>query len=400
MPQTMAQLAPILKEVYEGTLNEQLNAETRAYTRLQSTAKGVADKPMGGKYVNFAIHTGRNSGIGARNEMEALPTAGRQITNEATLGLKYQYAGIELSGQTFELATKNYQTFADAVDLEMSRIKDDLGKDRNRQYFGNGNGRVATVVSVASQVITFDTIQHIQDEEVLDIVVAATGVSHGSAVVVSAVNETTNAVTVTGTLSGVVAGDIAVRKGSWNREWTGLDAMISDTSVLYGLDPATTRVWKSSVMAVNGSLTEAIWKRMADRISRQGGKTTVMLTTPGVERAYWQLLAASRRFVNPKDYAGGYTGLEFNAGSSGAIPIITDIDAPAGKTYFVNEKDIKMYRPHGFKFMDRDGSMWKQKTDANGRYDAYLATLYEYSELGLNRRNSHGVCTGITEDAN
>jgi hypothetical protein len=400
MPQTMAQLAPILKEVYEGTLNEQLNGETRAYTRLQSTAKGVADKPMGGKYVNFAIHTGRNSGIGARNEMEALPQAGRQITNEATLGLKYQYAGIELSGQTFELATKNYQTFADAVDLEMSRIKDDLGKDRNRQYFGNGNGKVATVTATSGQTITFDTIQHIQDEEVLDIVIAATGVSHGSGVVVSAVNETTNVVTVTGTLSGVVAGDIAVRKGSWNREWTGLDAIISDSTVLYGLDPATVRVWKSHVMAVNGALSEAIWKRMADRITRAGGKTTVMLTTPGVERAYWQLLAAQRNFVNPKEYAGGYTGIEFNAGSSGPIPIITDIDAPAGKTYFVNEKDVKLYRPHGFKFMDRDGSMWKQKNDANGRYDAYLAQLYEYSELGINRRNTHGVCTGITEDAN
>ena len=398
MPQTMAQLAPILKEVYEGTLNEQLNGETKAYTRLNSTSKGVADKPMGGKYVNFAIHTGRNSGIGARNEMEALPEAGRQQTAEATLNLKYQYAAIELSGQTFELATKAYQTFADAVDMEMSRIKDDLSKDRNRQYFGNGNGKVATVVSVAGQVITFDTIQHIQDEEVLDIVVAANGTSHGSGVVVSAVNETTKAVTVTGTLSGVVPGDIAVRKGSWNREWTGLDAIISDTSALYGLDPATTRVWKSHVTALNGALTEAVWKRMADRIARAGGKTTVMWTTPGVERAYWQLLSSQRRFVNPKDYAGGYTGLEFNAGSNGAIPILTDWDAPAGKSYFVNEKAINMYRAHGFKFMDRDGSMWTQKRDNSGTYDAYTARLFEYSELGTNRRNTHGVVTGITED--
>lgn len=399
MGQTMAQLAPILKEVYEGTLNEQLNGETRAYTRLNSTAKGVADKPMGGKYVNFAIHTGRNSGIGARNEMEALPEAGRQQTAEATMNLKYQYGAIELSGQTFELATKSYQTFADAVDLEMSRIKDDLSKDRNRQYFGNGSGKVATVVSVLGQVITFDTIQHIQDEEVLDIVVAATGVSHGTKVMVTAVNESTKAVTVSGTLSGVVAGDIAVRAGSWNREWTGLDAIISDTSTLYGVDPNVTRVWKSHVTALNGQLTEAVWKRMADKISRAGGKTTVMWTTPGVERAYWQLLAGQRRFVNPKDYAGGYTGLEFNAGSSGAIPILTDWDAPAGKSYFVNEKDINMYRPHGFKFMDRDGSMWTQKRDNSGTYDAYTARLYEYSELGTHRRNTHGVVTGITEDA-
>ena len=399
MPVKMADLTPILKEVYEGGLNDQLNGETRAYTRLNSTAKGVADKPMGGKYVNFAIHTGRNSGIGARNELEALPEAGRQQTAEATLNLRYQYGAIELSGQTFELATKSYQTFADAVDLEMDRIKDDLSKDRNRQYFGNGNGRVATVVSVVGQVITFDSIQHIQDDEVLDIVIAATGVSHGSGVVVTAVNETTKAVTVTGTLSGVVAGDIAVRKGSWNREWTGLDAIISDTSSLYGIDPSTTRVWKSHVTALNGALTEAVWKRMADKIARAGGKTTVMWTTPGVERAYWQLLSSQRRFVNPKDYAGGYTGLEFNAGSSGSIPILTDWDAPAGKSYFVNEKVMDLRRPHGFKFMDRDGSMWTQKRDSAGTYDAYTARLYEYSEISTNRRNTHGVVTGITEDA-
>lgn len=400
MPQSMATMSGILKEVYEGSLNDQLNDESYSYNRLLSKSNGIGSKPMGGKYVEFAIHTGRNNGIGARNELEALPTAGKQSAKVATLNLKYQYAGIEVSGQVFELATKDYQTFANAVDLEMDRIKIDLAKDRNRQYFGNGNGKVATVTAVSGNNITFDTIQHIQDDEKLDIVVAATGVSHGTAVTVTSVNESTNVVGVTGTLSGVVAGDIAVRTGSWGREWTGLDAIVSDTSVLYGLDPATTRVWKSAVMSGVGTLSEAVMKRLNDRITRQGGKVTAIITTPGVERAYWQLLAASRRFVDPKTYAGGYTGVEFNAGSSGPIPILTDIDAPSGKAYFLNEKEINLYRPHGFKFMDRDGSMWKQKTDAAGRYDAYLATLYEYSEIGTHRRNTHGLMSGITEDAN
>lgn len=400
MPQTMATMSGILKEVYEGSLNDQLNDESYSYNRLLSKSNGVSSRPMGGKYVEFAIHTGRNNGIGARNELEALPTAGKQSAKVATLNLKYQYAGIEVSGQVFELATKDYQTFANAVDLEMDRIKIDLAKDRNRQYFGNGNGKVATVTAVSGQNITFDTIQHIQDDEKLDIVVAATGVSHGTGVTVTNVNETTNVVTVSGTLSGVLVGDIAVRTGSWGREWTGLDAIVSDTSVLYGLDPATTRVWKSSVMSGVGAISEASMKRLNDRITRQGGKVTAIITTPGVERAYWQLLAATRRFVDPKSYSGGYTGVEFNAGSSGPIPILTDIDAPSGKAYFLNEKEINLYRPHGFKFMDRDGSMWKQKTDAAGRYDAYLATLYEYSEIGTHRRNTHGLMTGITEDAN
>lgn len=398
MPQTMAQLTPILKEVYEGTLNDQLNSETRAYNRIKSTSKGTNTTQAGGKYVEFAIHTGRNSGIGARNEMEALPDAGRQITNEGRIGLRFQYGGIELSGQTFGLANEKYQAFTDAVEMEVNRIKDDLGKDRNRQFFGDGSGRVATVVSQTGQNIVFDSIQHIQDEEVLDIVVRATGVSHGTKVTVSAVNEATNTVTVVGTLSGVVAGDIAVRTGSWNREWTGLGAIIDDTKPLYNIDPATTRVWKSVVKGSVGSLSEIAMKRMTDAISRNGGKTSIIWTTPDIERQYWQLLSQQRRQVNTTKFTGGFTGLEFNAGSAGSIPLLTDIDATQGEMLFVNEDQIKMYRPHGFKFMDRDGSMWKQKYANGARYDAYLAQLYEYSELGTHRRNTHGKLTGITPD--
>lgn len=399
MPQTMAQLTPLLKEVYEGSLNDQLNDETTAYTRLKSSGKGVKENEFGGKYVQFAIHTGRNQGIGARNENEALPDSGRQKTAAATTGLKYQYAGIEITGQVFALATKKYQAFADAVDLEISRIKEDLSKDRNRQFFGNGNGRIATVQSVAGQVITVDSLQFIQDDMILDMVLPGDGTVRGTKLVITAVNESTKAVTVTGTMTTPAAGDILVRNGSYNREWTGLDAIISDTSTLYGLNPSTERIWKSQVIAHNAAISEAVLKRMADRIRRAGGKTTVMWTTPGVERAYWQLLAGSRRFVNPKEYAGGYQGVEFMAGNSGSIPMITDIDAPAGKAIFLNENEIKIYRDKEFQFMDRDGSMWTRKINSSGRYDSYLADLYEYSELGTSRRNTHGVITGITEDA-
>lgn len=398
MPQSMAQLTPLLKEVYEGSLNDQLNDETTAYTRLKSSGKGVKENEFGGKYVQFAIHTGRNQGIGARNENEALPDSGRQKTAFAQTGLKYQYAGIEITGQVFALATKKYQAFADAVDLEINRIKEDLSKDRNRQFFGNGNGRIATVVSIAGQVITVDSLQFIQDDMILDVVSTA-GAARGTKVVITAVNETTKAVTLSGTLTGVIAGDLLVRNGSFNREWTGLDAIISDTSTLYGINPSTERVWKSHVIAHNAAINEAVLKRMADRIKRAGGKTTVMWTTPGVERAYWQLLAGSRRFVNPKEYTGGYSGVEFMAGNAGSIPMITDVDAPAGQAIFLNENEIKVYRDKEFQFMDRDGSMWTRKINSSGRYDSYLADLYEYSELGTSRRNTHGKVTGITEDA-
>lgn len=402
MPQTMASLDPVLKEVYVGTLNDQLNNETRALNRIESSKQGVGTYDSGGKYVNFPIHTSRNSGVGARNEQEALPTAGFQGTKEATLGLKYQYASIELTGQTFELASTKYQTFANAVDLEMERIKDDLSKDRSRQYFGNGLGTIATVVSVAGQVITVDNAWHIQDNEVVDIMVGATSTIRQAGIVVTTADIDANTTTVTGTLTGVVAGDIIVRKGSYNREWTGLGAIIDNSTTLYGINPSTTRVWKSEVNTQSGTptaLAESTFMRMSDRIRRNGGKTTAIITSLGVQRAYWLLLAQQRRMVNTQKFDGGYDALGFAAGAGGDIPIIADIDAPKSTALFVNEKQIQMYKPHGFKFMDRDGSMWKQKVDANGVYDAYRASLYEYSELGTFRRNTHGKVTNIIEDA-
>jgi hypothetical protein len=401
MPQTMASLDPILKEVYSGSLNEMLNNDTLSYNRIKSTSDGTGTMPYGGKYVVFPLHVSRNSGIGARNEGEVLPNAGKQGTVRAQLNLKYQYGAIELNGQTFELATKDYQSFADAMEMEVSGIKADLTKDRNRQYFGNGNGRVATVTAaISGQNITVDSVQHIQDDELLDAYTSG-GALRQANLRVTVVNEATNVITVTGTGTGIANTDILVRQGSYNREWTGLAAIVDDTSTLYGINPATQRTWKAEKNIQGGvstALSEATFMRMADRLRRNGEKATAILTTLGVQRAYWLLLTQQRRFTDTKEFKGGYTGLEFNAGSSGSLPMIADIDAPASTAYFVNEKQIKMYRPHEFKFMDRDGSMWKQKVDASGRYDAYVASLYEYSEIGTRKRNSHGVITNITED--
>lgn len=402
MPQSMAQLNAVLKEVYEGQLNDQLNNAHKAYDRIQSTGKGVKTNKFGGKYVEFAIHVGRNQGIGARDEMEALPNAGRQRTALGRVGMKNQYAGIQITGQVFALATKDYQTFNDAVQTEINRIKDDIAMDRNRQYFGDGTGTLATLTvanGAGATTLTVSNLRYFGLEQVIDIYSAA-GALVQAGLTVTAINDSTSVITVTPAVTAAGAiGQILVRTKSYGKEWTGLGKIVSDTGVLYNIDPAVEPVWKSQSITGVGALSEAVMKRMADRITKAGGKTDVIWTTTGIERAYWQLLSSQRRFVNPKDYAGGYTGLEFNAGSAGPIPMLTDYDAPAGTMIYLNESQIRLYRDKEWAFMDRDGSMWQRVMDSNGRYDAYLADLFEYSELGTWRRNTHGRISGITEDA-
>jgi hypothetical protein len=43
--------------------------------------------------------------------------------------------------------------------------------------------------------------------------------------------------------------------------------------------------------------------------------------------------------------------------------------------------------------MDRDGSMW----DRVQGFDSYMATLYQYSQMGCDRRNANFVQKNITE---
>lgn len=397
MPQTLTTLAPILKEVYEGGVTPQLNDRAKAYQRIKSNS--TAAKKWGGKYVNLTIHVARNSGIGSRNEQEALPAAGFQDTREALIPMKYHYATVGITGQAIELASTDYQTFADGLNLEVTKIRTDVTKERNRMFFGNGSGaRGVTTTIPTGQTITFASTAQIDLNGIYDIMVGATSAVRQGPVTVTNINDDTKVVTFTGTLTGVVAGDILVRRGSYGREWTGLGAILSDTTVLHQLDPSTTPIWKAEVKTAAGAISELIPTRMADRIYNNDGDVTVIWTTLGVQRAWFSLLQGQKRVVNTAKFEGGFSGVAFQSASLGEIPMVADIDAPAGTMNFVNEKAIKIYDNGGYKFMNRTGSMWRQRREASGDYDEYYATLYEYSEMGTNRRNTHGLISGITED--
>lgn len=399
MPATMAAADAILKELYEPPLRKQLNDDVLTLRRVEKTADGTSTE-VGGRYVTFPIHTRRNSGIGARNEMEPLPTAGRQGTAAARIGLKYQYGAIELPGQLFELVESNKQAFISAVELETKGIKTDLAKDLNRQVYADGTGVIATVTAAATTVntITVDRPDLLQLDAVVDIVTLPSTVAV-SARTITAINTSTGVVTLSGAAFSSSVGQIVTRTGSANREWTGLKKIVADSGTLYNIDPSVEPVWKSVVDANGGTgraVSEGLFTLMADKIRINGGKASVIFTTLGVRRAYAALLQQQRQYVNTTEFTGGFKGLAFQT-DHGEIPMVTDVDAPPGTAYFVNEEEIKLYRQHDWQFMDRDGSKWQRKITSAGEYDAYVARLYQYSELGTGRRNTHGVIKDLTE---
>ena len=401
MPATLTTVNAILKEVYEPKIREQLQNEAVALKRIERSSDGVVSE-VGGKYVTFPLHTRRNAGIGARNELEALPVAGQQAFAAARIGLKYLYGLVRLSGQTMELADKNYQAFASALDQEVTGLKNDLVKDQNRQVYGDGTGAVATAASASAGTNVFNasTAMYAQLGMQIDIIDGTTLGNPNPTVKASnrqitAINTATNVITFDGAVVTTAIGDIIVRTGSVNREWAGFGSIIKASGTFQNVDPTVEPTWAAVVdsnAGVNRPLSEGLMILMADNIRANGGEVTAMFSNLGVRRAYFNLLSQQRRFTNTTEFEGGFRGLAFTT-DKGDIPFVVDIDAPKNRVYFVNEKEITLYREADWSFMDRDGSKWQRVIG----YDAYEATMYQYSNLGTHRRNTHGLLADITE---
>lgn len=399
MPATLTTVNAILKEVYEPKIQDQLQNDAVALKRIEKSSDGVVSE-VGGKYVTFPLHTRRNSGIGARNELEALPTAGQQGYASARVSLRYLYGLVRLSGQTMELADKNYQAFASALDQEMKGLKNDLLKDQNRQVYGDGSGAVATVATAGTvNNIVTQTAQWAQLGMQVDVIDGTTLGNVNPTVKASnrqitAIAMATNTVTIDGTAVAVAVGDIIVRTGSVNREWSGFGAIFK-TGTFQNVDPTIEPSWSPVIDANGGTnrpLSEGLMILMNDNIRASGGKVTAMFSNLGVRRAYFNLLSQQRRYTNTTKFEGGFSGLAFTT-DQGDIPFVVDIDAPKNRVYFINEDEITLYRESDWSFMDRDGSKFQRVIG----YDAYEATMYQYSQMGTHRRNTHGLLADITE---
>jgi hypothetical protein len=409
MPTSLATLTAVTKEVYEGKLRKQFNDEVVLLKRIQRNGGGsTITNTVGGKYVTFPIHVYRNNGIGARREGENLPVAGNQGTAPVQIRLKYQYGSVQLSGQSLRLVNKDFQAFISALNLEMEGLKTDLAKDLNRQIYGNSTGSIGTVSTVGANTVATVTsgIQNFQVQELVDVYtpanLAADAAPQQTGVTITAVDTAAGTITVSPSVTWV-AGNVIVRTGSANREWTGLGAIVNNSGILYNVDPATYPIWKAVVdtgtpPGTNRPLSESAMIRNVHAVRTNGGKTSLLVSSLGVQRAYWNLLVQARRFSNTKEFTGGYTGLIFTT-DTGEVPMVADIDCPYNRLYGLSEENIRLYQDADWEWMDYDGSMWDRVPGsvAGTIKDAYAATMFQYSELGTDRRNAHFVMQDITE---
>jgi hypothetical protein len=394
---TMTVVDGVLKEVYEARIRDQLNNEAITLRRMEKTSEGVSHD-VGGKYVAFPIRTRRNHGVGARNENEALPDPRSQVYKAARINLAYLYGALSLTGQTMELADTNEQAFVSVMDAEIDGLKQTLVKDTNRQMYGSSDGALATATADGANTFTVASVQYLEVGMVIDVwdtTFATPRIQNRNITAIS-----TLTVTYDGADGTISNNDIVTRTASQQREKIGFKQIIAASGQLYNVNPASEPVWASTVDAnggVNRSLSEGLMIKVVDAVRTAGGGVpTVIFTSLGVRRAYFQLLSQQRRYNDTTSFAGGFKGLKFET-DAGDIPMISDYDAPPNKAWFVNEKQIKLYEEKDWSFMNRDGSNWQRVIQSSGNYDAYGAYLYKYCQVGTHQRNSHALLTDVSE---
>lgn len=400
---TITTLNNILKEFYLPPVVEQLNNEVLLFQRLESSSQELY-----GKAAFVPVHTSRSGGVGARAELATLPVAGNQAYNRAQYDLKYLYGVVQVSGPSMAKTASEAGAFLKSLQSELDGIRNDLKKDTARQIYGTSDGVIATVSSATATVVTLTSDEAIRKGQfyvgmLVDFGTIANPVVDAAAQAITAVTLATPSITVAA--SGSPAGGHFVFRAGANvanatNEILGLQSIVNSTNTVSTLGQLSTTYIGAidSSAAANAfwnNLTQSLATLNLDNMQKAwgqvrvaGGETSLMIGSFAVQRQYYGLLQSQVRFNEPMKLASGFQSLDFMGKE-----LVADVDAPFGKLYFLDERFIKVFSNRDWHFLDEDGLVLKWVSNL----DAWQSVLARYLNIGVSRRNTMLVGTGITD---
>jgi hypothetical protein len=392
---TLATLSAILKDYYLPPVVEQLNNEVLLLQRLEKR-----DQELFGNQAIVPLHTGRSGGIGARPESGALPAPGAQSYTKAVYNLKYLYGRVRVSGPSMAKTASEAGAFLQSLKSELDGIRNDLRKDVSRQVYGDGTGIVAALTGVGTGTATVtlasdEPIRHgfVYVGMVVDIGTAANPTLESASRTITAVNVATPSITLDASITAAGT-DKVFRAGAAGAGVVyeidgGLQAAVSAAANTYGgINAATTGIWDNYRDTTGGALALDNLMKAYNQQRVAGGNLTAIITSFGLQRAFFNLLQSKVQYVTPTKLSGGFQSLDFQG-----MPLIADIDAPFGKIFFLDESTLKVFSNRDWHFLDEDGNVLKW----NNGFDEWEAVLARYMNIGATRRNNQLVMTGLTD---
>ena len=382
---TLTSASNALKNVYLDVVANQLNTKVNPFcAMIEKTSNYVS-----GNTIIKAAPVGLNGGIGAGTEDGALPMAGGQNYVKFQETLKNLYGRISISDKAIRASVNDAGAFVNLLNAEMDSLITASQFNFSRMLFGNGTGKLATVVSVSGTNLTMDDVRNFIAGQIVDIY-SANGELAVASVRVNNVDRANKTISISDLSSAITADCYITVQNSKDNEITGVEALF-DTSVttLYGLDKSANSWLAPYTKAVDGSITDAEIQLAIDSCDENNGSVIDYITCGSkVRRAYQAYLANYKSIVDVMELEGGFKAISYSG-----IPVVTDRFVEDGSMLLLNSKDFKLHQLCDWKWLEgENGNILKQ--DAG--FATYTATLVKYADLMCDRPAGQAKLTGIS----
>ena len=387
MAVTLSNADKALKTFYLEAVAEQLNTKANP---LLSAIGQTTDDVWGKEVKKLAIY-GMNGGVGAGTEDGDLPDSASNNYEQFVVTLKNLYGTIEISDKAVRASENNSGAFVSLLNAEMEGLLKASSFNFGRMLFGDGSGKLATIKSANSNVVTVDSVKNLIEGMKIDVRTSTGDVVEGAQgkriISLDRVNKT---VTLSSAVAGITEDAIITVQGSFNNEITGLGAIFGSGNTLYGLDKSKHSWLNPYVKTSAGEISESVIQTALDTIEENSGSAVNFIVCSwGVRRAIQNLFAQSKRITDTVELSGGYKTISYNG-----IPIVADRFCPEGTMYLLNTEDFKLHQLCDWQWLEgEDGKVLKQVAGK----PVYTATLVKYADLICARPIGQGMISGITE---
>lgn len=332
----------ILKENYAPAIAHQVWRKTVALQEFEKTGEYV---DLTGRYFYVPLELGLNEGIGAGGEYDGLPTPTNEIYASAIYYSTQQTGVVQLSLRSMQGSKSKEAAYANIQDVKFESITRNLRMDINRQIFGDGTGKLATVSSSSESsgntVVAVDSVKYLRKNMHVDIMQSG-GTARVSGKQILAVDKANNTFTISGTTLGIVDTDFVTRAGTYGKEIDGFAKIVSATGAVGGVDPATAgyEEWAASyVDTVGGAVSFSLFEKpMREIRNKSGGSVDLIIASPGVVSAAAAHFESYKRIPlssNTITLPGGYQAVKWSSGEGRSVALTEDIDCPEGTAYFL-----------------------------------------------------------------
>lgn len=401
-------------------LNVEIRENTILYDRFKTDSAHVV-----GKYAIFKALTAAPSSA-RPSSSTAFPTAKQGTYDEFVLYMKRgMYAQLQFDNLAIACG-KGKGAVMDVLESEIDAITIYIANKLNRQFWGDGSGRLAQLSAAISNSTTGYTDGPLFGQESNDYTAPSMYLDEGMGVDIydtSGNLEESDATLSTISLGGagtdtltfsaaVTASDdsylfdvdtYAASQAAGTGVPMGLEGIVNTADPYTGITATSFQnvdrdnyTW-AQAQAVNagasGGTTYTVFtdRKIMELVQacEKYGRIKVLITNAKIWNSIYEAWSTDKTMPNPKKFWGGTEGLTFFGGRKGSIPLIYDDDCPDGNIYALDPNVLSVYSPteNGMQWLP--GDTGRILTRVQGK-DETVASLVWYYNFGTTKPRALG----------